>query len=92
MIELLILFGVICLGGFLLIGLLKLCVMLILIPVKIAFALAKGILGLLIVVPLLALVPLILAGIAPVILAVLCLPLIAGVALVGGLLRWIFCL
>ena len=84
--------GAIVAGGVLLaVGLLKLLVVVLLLPLKLAFILAKGLLGLVIGVPVLILTLLVLVGTLPVIFVVLLLPLaIAGAAFVG-FLRLLFC-
>ena len=90
MFELLVLLGVCALAGMLLIGLLKLLVVLLVLPFKIVFFLAKGVLGLLLVVPAVLLIIFILTNALPVVLFLLILPFVFFVAVLGMLLRAIF--
>lgn len=90
MLELLFALGVCALAGLALIGLLKLLVALLVLPFKIVFFLAKGILGLLLVVPAILIVSIVLTNALPLILFLLILPFILMVAAVGLLLRAIF--
>jgi hypothetical protein len=91
MFELLILFGVLTLGVVLLIGLLKLLVVVLLIPFKLAWWAAKGLIGLLFVVPLVILGYLVVAGAFPIFLLLFVLPVILVVAGIGLLVKLMFC-
>ncbi|MFH1755383.1 MAG: hypothetical protein ABIA59_06730 [Candidatus Latescibacterota bacterium] len=89
MIELLVLLGVLALFGGLLIGLLKLFVCLLILPFKVAFWLAKGVLALVLLVPLIVIGLNVFALGIPILLVVLCLPFIllfAGLAFVCRLI------
>ena len=90
MIETLIVLGVLAGGVVILFGFLKLLVLVLLLPFKIAFLLAKGLIGLVIAVPVLIITSLVLVGTLPVICFVVLLPLaVVGAAFVG-LLRLLF--
>lgn len=91
MFELLFLFGVLTLGVVLLIGFLKLLVVVLLLPFKLAWWTAKGLLGLLLFVPMLILGYLVIAGAFPALLLLLILPVFVVVAGVGLLIKLIFC-
>ncbi len=90
MLELFLALGVCALVGLVLLGLLKLLVALLVLPFKIVFFLAKGVLGLLLLVPAVILVIFILTNALPVILFLLILPFVFFVAVLGLLLRAIF--
>ena len=84
MFETLIVLGVLAGGVMLLFGLLKLLVVVLLLPFKIAFLLAQGLIGLVIAVPVLIITSLVLVGTLPVICFFVLLPLaIVGAAFVG---------
>ncbi len=84
MFETLIVLGILVGGVVLLFGLLKLLVLVLLLPFKIAFLLAKGLIGLVIAVPVLIITSLVLVGTLPFIYFVVLLPLaIVGAAFVG---------
>ncbi len=91
MLELLFLFGVLTVGVVVLVGVLKLLVGLVLLPFKLAWWMAKGLVGLLLIVPLVIVGFLILTNVFPVILLLLLLPAIAVVAGVGLLAKLVFC-
>jgi len=90
MVELLVVLGILAGGAFLALGLLKLLVVLLLIPFKIAFLMAKGFLGLFIVVPVLIVVALALLGTLPVVCAVLLIPLGIVAAVFVGIMGLFF--
>jgi hypothetical protein len=90
MIELLVLAGAVVFGLAVLIGILKLMWALVLLPFKAAFWMAKGLLGLVIAVPLLIIGYLLIANVFPLILLVLLLPVIVLVVAVGFVLS-LFC-
>jgi len=90
MFELLVLLGVACLALCVLGGVLQLLVSLVLLPFKLALGLAKGLFGLIFVVPLLLVLGLVFTGIFPLILGIVAVPVFLGVALLAGLFRLIF--
>jgi len=84
--------GAIVAGGVLLaVGLLKLFVIVLLLPLKLAFVLAKGLVGLVIGIPALILTLLVILGTLPVIFVVLLLPLAIVGAAFAGIMRIFFC-
>jgi hypothetical protein len=91
MFELFFLFGVLTLGVIVLVGVLKLLVALLLLPLKLAWWVAKGLVGLLLFVPLAIVGFLVLTNVFPVILLLLLLPLVVVVAGVGLLVKLVFC-
>lgn len=91
MFELLFFFGMMALGAVVLIGLLKLLVALLLLPLKLAWWTAKGVLGLLFVIPLIVVGYLVVANVFPVLLILFLLPVIAVVAGIGLLMRLVLC-
>lgn len=68
-------------------GLFKFLLFLIVLPLKLAFGLAKGLLGLVIGVPLLIVSTLAIVGVLPVLFIVIALPVLAGLGLLFGLFR-----
>jgi len=88
--ELLLVFGALALGAAIFIGMLKLLVALVLLPLKIAFLAATGVIGLVLVVPLLVIGFAVLANVLPVIIFVLLLPVIVVGAMFAVLLKLIF--
>jgi hypothetical protein len=91
MFELLFLFGVLAVGAVILVAVLKLLVALLLLPFKLAWWMAKGLVGFLLIVPLAIVCFLIFTNVFPVILLFLMLPVIAVVAGVGLLVKLAFC-
>lgn len=93
MIELLFLFGVIVLGiglvASLIVGVLKLVFALVLLPFKVAIGLTKGVVGMLIGIPLLVVFLLAVTNVVPILLFALLLPVILFVVGVVGLLKLI---
>jgi len=77
-------------GGALLIGLLKLLVAVALIPLKLAWWMVKGVVGLVLIIPLTLIAISLVATGLPVILFVLVLPLLLGVAGLVALVRCVF--
>jgi len=90
MLELLLVFGALALGAAIFIGMLKLLVALVLLPLKIAFLAAKGVIGLVLVVPLFVIGLAVLVNVFPVIIFVLLLPVIIVGAMFALLLKLIF--
>lgn len=91
MLELLFVFGVCAFAAVCVIGLLKLLVALVILPFKIAFFVAKGFLGLLLIVPALIIGYLVITNVFPIVLFLLILPVILAVAALGLLLKLILC-
>jgi hypothetical protein len=91
MMELLLLFGILAVGAVVLIGVLKLLVGLLLLPFKLAWWMAKGLVGLLLFVPLAIICFLVLTNVFPIVLFFLLLPVIVMVAGVGLLVKLVFC-
>ena len=91
MLELLFMFGVLVVGVFVLVGILKLLVVLLLLPLKLAWWTAKGLAGLLLLIPLAALFFLVATNVFPVVLILLVLPVILVVAGVGFLMKLALC-
>lgn len=91
MLDLLFLIGVLTVGAVVLIGILKLLVGLLLLPLKLAWWMAKGLVGFLLFVPLAIVCFLVLTNVFPIVLFVLLLPLILAVAGVGLLAKLVFC-
>jgi len=91
MFELLFIFGVLALGVVVLVGILKLLVGLLLLPLKMAWWMAKGLMGFLLIVPLAIVAFLVLTNVFPVVLILLLLPVIVVVAGVGLLVKLAFC-
>jgi hypothetical protein len=91
MFELLFLFGVLTLGVVVLVTILKLLVALLLLPFKLAWWMAKGLVGLLLIVPLALVGFLVFTNVFPVMVLLLLLPVIAVVAGVGLLVKLVFC-
>ena len=89
--ELLFIFGILAIGVVVLVGVLKLLVSLLLLPFKLAWWMAKGLVGLLLIVPVAIVGILVLTNVFPVVLLILLLPVIAVVAVVGLLVRMVFC-
>ncbi len=84
MFEVLFLFGIVALGIVLLAGVLNLLAALLLLPLKLLFWTAKGLIGLLLLVPMLVIGALVVANLCPIILLFLLLPVLlvaAGVVL-----------
>lgn len=90
MIELLLLVGIVVVGFALLAGIVKLLFGLILFPFKAAFWLTKGLVGLVIAIPVLVIVYLVAANIIPIVLFALLLPFVLFIAGVALLLKLIF--
>ena len=90
MLELLLVFGALALGAAIFIGMLKLLVALVLLPLKIAFLAAKGVVGLVLVVPLFVIGFAVLVNVFPVIIFVLLLPVIVVGAMFALLLKLVF--
>jgi len=90
MLELLLVFGALALGAAIFIGMLKLLVALVLLPLKIAFLAAKGVIGLVLVVPLFVIGLAVLVNVFPVIIFVLLLPVIIVGVMFALLLKLIF--
>lgn len=86
MFELLVLLGVVALAGCVAIGLLKLLVALVILPFKAAFWLAKGVIGLVLVVPLAIIFTAVMVNALPIVLFVLFIPLLL---VVGGLVFFV---
>jgi hypothetical protein len=84
-------FGILALGAVVLIGLLKLLVALLLLPLKLAWWTARGVLGLLLVIPLIVVGYLVITNVFPVLLILLLLPVLVVVAGIGLLMRLVFC-
>jgi hypothetical protein len=91
MFELLFIFGVLMLGVLVLVGILKLLVGLLLLPLKMAWWAAKGLIGLLLIVPLAFVAFLIFTNVLPVVLFLLVIPLVLVVAGVGLMVKLVFC-
>jgi hypothetical protein len=91
MFELLFVFGILALGVLALIGFLKLLVALVLLPFKIAWWTAKGLVGLLLVVPLIVISVLVVTNVFPLVLFMLLLPVIIVTAAVAFLVKLVFC-
>lgn len=91
MLELLFIFGVLAAGVFVLVGILKLLVVLLLLPLKLAWWTAKGLAGLLLLIPLAALFFFVATNVFPVVLMLLVLPVILVVAGVGYLMKLALC-
>jgi hypothetical protein len=91
MLELLFMFGVLAVGVFVLVGILKLLVVLLLLPLKLAWWTAKGLAGLLLAIPLLVLFFFVATGAFPVVVMMLVLPVILVVVGVGFLMRLVLC-
>lgn len=91
MLEVLFLFGVLAVGVVVLVGILKLLVALVLLPLKLAWWMAKGLVGLLLVVPLAILAFLVITNVFPLVVFLLLLPLVVVVAGVGLLVKLAFC-
>jgi|GEM_PF-4875049 len=83
--ELLFGLGFLIAGLFVAVGILKFLLFLFVLPFKLAIGLAKGLIGLVIGVPLLIITALAFTGILPVLVVVVALPVLAGVALLAGL-------
>lgn len=90
MLELLLFFGILALAAVIFIGMLKLLVALVLLPLKIAFLAAKGVVGLVLVVPLFVIGFAVLANVLPVIIFLLLLPMVVVGAMFALLLKLIF--
>jgi len=90
MFELLFLFGLLFIGGFLIVGLLKFLVAMVLLPVKAAFWLTKGLAGLLIGVPLMILGFVVLVGAFPVAVLFLVFPIVLCAVAIGALAKLLF--
>jgi hypothetical protein len=90
MFELLFLFGVFAFAVLCVIGILKLLVALVILPFKMAFWMAKGLLGLLLLLPLILIAYFVFVNALPLVLFVLLLPIVVVVAGFGLLLRLIF--
>jgi hypothetical protein len=91
MFEMIFLFGVLTLGILVLVGILKLLVALVLLPLKLAWWTAKGLLGILLFVPLLVVSILIFTNVFPLVLLFLLLPVLLVVAGVGLIAKLLFC-
>ena len=91
MFELLFLLGILAVGVLVLVAILKLLVALVLLPFKLAWWMAKGLLGVLLFVPLAVVGFLVFTNVFPVIVLLLLLPLIVVVAGIGLLVKLIFC-
>lgn len=90
MFELLFLFGLLFVGGFVVVGLLKFLVAMVLLPVKAAFWLTKGLAGLLIGIPVMILCFVVFIGAFPVAALLLVLPIVVCAVAVGALARLFF--
>jgi hypothetical protein len=91
MLELLFFFGMLTLGAVLLIGFLKLLVVLLILPFKLAWWAAKGIVGLLLFIPLIVVFFLVFTNVFPLLLILMILPVLLVVAGVGMLMKLVFC-
>ncbi len=91
MLELLFLFGIFALGAVVLIGLLKLFVVLLLLPFKLVWWTAKGVVGLLLIFPLIVISYLVLTNVFPLLLVLMIVPVLLVVAGVGFLMKLVFC-
>lgn len=90
MFELLFLFGVFAFAVLCVIGVLKLLVALVILPFKMAFWMAKGLLGLLLLIPMILLAYVVFVNALPIVFFLLVLPIIVVVTGFGLLLRLIF--
>lgn len=90
MIELLLLLTVVAFGLALLVGILKLVFGLVLLPFKAALWLTKGLIGLVVAIPLLVIVYLVVANVIPFLLVAMLLPFVLFVAGAVLLLKLIF--
>jgi hypothetical protein len=90
MFELLLVLGFLALGGILLIGLIKLLLGLVLLPIKLGFWVLKGVLALVLLVPLVIIGVNVFAAGIPIVLFILALPLLLLFAGVLLLLKLIF--
>jgi hypothetical protein len=90
MIELLLMAGMVALGVAVLVGIVKLLFALLLLPFKAAIWLTKGLVGLVIVIPILIAVYLVATNIVPIVLFVMLLPFLLFVAGVALLLKLTF--
>lgn len=88
--ELIVLLAAILLGGAILLGLLKFLFWAVLLPFKAAFWVVKGIIGLVFLVPFVAIFACVLSTAVPVLLTLLALPIVLALAGVVALARWIF--
>jgi hypothetical protein len=91
MFELLFLTGLLILGVVVLAGILKLLFGLLLLPLKMAWWMAKGLVGLLLIVPVAIVAFLVLTNVLPIVLFLLVLPVIVVVAGVGLFVKTVFC-
>lgn len=89
--ELIVLFGALALGVLLLAGILKLLVVLLLLPFKLAWWTAKGLIGLLLFLPVLVVGFLVVTNVFPLVLMLLLLPVLLVVAAVGLFVKLLFC-
>lgn len=91
MFELLFMLGILALGAVVAVGFLKLLVGLVILPFKMAWWVAKGLVGLVLVVPLVLIAILVLTNVFPIFLFLLMLPVIVVAAGVGLLVKLVFC-
>jgi len=91
MLELLFVFGILALGAVVLIGLLKLFLGLLLLPFKLVWWTAKGVVGLLLIIPLIVIGYLVITNVVPLLLVFLIIPVLLVVACVGFLMKLVFC-
>ncbi len=90
MIELLLFIGIVAVGMAVLVGIIKLLFGLLILPLKAAFWLTKGLIGFLIAIPVLVIVFLIVTNVVPLVLFALLLPFIFFIAGVALLFKLIF--
>ena len=90
MIELLLMVGMVALGVAVLVGIVKLLFALLLLPFKAAIWFTKGLVGLVVVIPILIVVYLVATNIVPIVLFMMLLPFLLFVAGVALLLKLIF--
>lgn len=90
MVEMLVVLGLIAAGALLVAGLLKVLLVMFLLPFKIAFLLAKGLFGLVIVGPVLIVTLLVIMGTLPIICIALLAPLAVLALVFAGVLSLLF--
>ena len=91
MLELLAILGLVFVGLAMLAGLFKLIIVLIILPIKLAFFLVKGVVGLVFIIPLAIILYVVFANAFPIILLVMVLPVLAVFAGLALLLKLVFC-
>jgi hypothetical protein len=88
--ELIFFLGLLCVGALCLVGIIKLLVMVVILPLKIAFWMTKGIAWLLFGIPLIVISFLVIAGVFPIVIALLLIPVLLCAVLVGAVASLVF--